>query len=374
MGQKLHHSRRYRRRKTAIRPIIGWVVAAAVLIPASYFGARYLGNRKSDVAATTPASQTTVTDAPVTTTPAPTVEATALRGVTLPYAALRDTAALKLTCKAAADAGNTCAVVELKTETGALHYASETDLGKAVGAQTEDALTLAALTDAFAAMREAGLTPVARLFAFKDATAPKKLADAKITTTGHADWTWYDGDPQNGGKPWLNPYSDAAQTYIVSLAEELYTAGAGALLLDGVCFPTQTAQAQLAVGSNAALSKAEVLKQFITRVHNLREDAPLLLCGSVNAFLGNNTAGFDGNPRDFGCTAIVPDLRLSALGKRLVIGDKKFTPSDETLADITAAAVAALKVADGPTVVPLIGENDAAKAAAGDAYIVELAD
>ena len=374
MGQKLHHSRRYRRRKTAIRPIIGWVVAAAVLIPASYFGARYLGNRKSDVAATTPATQTTVTDAPVTTTPAPTVEATALRGVTLPYAALRDTAALKLTCKAAADAGNTCAVVELKTETGALHYASETDLGKAVGAQTEGALTLAALTDAFAAMREAGLTPVARLFAFKDATAPKKLADAKITTTGHADWTWYDGDPQNGGKPWLNPYSDAAQTYIVSLAEELYTAGAGALLLDGVCFPTQTAQAQLAVGNNAALSKAEVLKQFITRVHNLREDAPLLLCGSVNAFLGNNTAGFDGNPRDFGCTAIVPDLRLSALGKRLVIGDKKFTPSDETLADITAAAVAALKAADGPTVVPLIGENDAVKAAAGDAYIVDLAD
>lgn len=374
MGQKLHHSRRYRRRKTAIRPIIGWVVAAVVLIPASYFGARYLGNRKSDVAATTPASQTTVTDAPVTTTPAPTVEATALRGVTLPYTALRDTAALKLTCKAAADAGNTCAVVELKTETGALHYASETDLGKAVGAQTEDALTLAALTDAFAAMREAGLTPVVRLFAFKDATAPKKLADAKITTTGHADWTWYDGDPQNGGKPWLNPYSDAAQTYIVSLAEELYTAGAGALLLDGVCFPTQTAQAQLAVGNNAALSKAEVLKQFITRVHNLREDAPLLLCGSVNAFLGNNTAGFDGNPRDFGSTAIVPDLRLSALGKRLVIGDKKFTPSDETLADITAAAVAALKAADGPTVVPLIGENDAVKAAAGDAYIVELAD
>ena len=374
MGQKLHHSRRYSRRKTAIRPIIGWVVAAAVLIPASYFGARYLGNRKSDVAATTPATQTTVTDAPVTTTPAPTVEATALRGVTLPYTALRDTAALKLTCKAAADAGNTCAVVELKTETGALHYASETDLGKAVGAQTEGALTLAALTDAFAAMREAGLTPGARLFAFKDATAPKKLADAKITTTGHADWTWYDGDPQNGGKPWLNPYSDAAQTYIVSLAEELYTAGAGALLLDGVCFPTQTAQAQLAVGNNAALSKAEVLKQFITRVHNLREDAPLLLCGSVNAFLGNNTAGFDGNPRDFGCTAIVPDLRLSALGKRLVIGDKKFTPSDETLADITAAAVAALKVADGPTVVPLIGENDAVKAAAGDAYIVDLAD
>lgn len=374
MGQKLHHSRRYRRRKTAIRPIIGWVAAAAVLIPASYFGARYLGNRKSDVAATTPASQTTATDAPVTTTPAPTVEATALRGVTLPYTALRDTAALKLTCKAAADAGNTCAVVELKTETGALHYASETDLGKAVGAQTEDALTLAALTDAFAAMREAGLTPVVRLFAFKDATAPKKLADAKITTTGHADWTWYDGDPQNGGKPWLNPYSDAAQTYIVSLAEELYTAGAGALLLDGVCFPTQTAQAQLAVGNNAALSKAEVLKQFITRVHNLREDAPLLLCGSVNAFLGNNTAGFDGNPRDFGSTAIVPDLRLSALGKRLVIGDKKFTPSDETLADITAAAVAALKAADGPTVVPLIGENDAVKAAAGDAYIVELAD
>ena len=165
-----------------------------------------------------------------------------------------------------------------------------------------------------------------------------------------------------------------AQTYIVSLAEELYTAGAGALLLDGVYFPTQTAQAQLAVGDNAALSKEQVLKQFVTRVHNLREDAPLLLCGSANAFLGNNTAGFDGNPKDFGCTAIVPDLRLSSLGKRLTVGDKKFTPAAETLGDITAAVVAALKTSDGPTVLPLIDANDATKAAAGDAYIMDLAD
>ena len=375
MGQKLHHSKRYgRRRKSAAKPIIGWVAAALVLVPASYFGARYLGSRKNNVSTTTPsASQTTVTEAPVTT-PAPTVQATALRGVTLSYAALRDTAALKMTCKAAADAGSNCAVVELKAKTGALYYISETEVGKTVAAQTADALTLAALTDAFAVMQDAGITPVVRLFAFEDAVAPRKLAGAKIATTGHAEWTWYDGDPKNGGKPWLNPYSDAAQTYIVSLAEELYTAGAGALLLDGVYFPTQTAQAQLAVGDNAALSKAQVLQQFVTRVHNLREDAPLLLCGSANAFLGNNTAGFDGNPRDFGCTAIVPDLRLSSLGKRLTVGDKKFTPAAETLGDITAAVVAALKTPDGPTVLPLIDANDAAKAAAGDAYIVDLAD
>ena len=368
MGQKLHRGRRHGfRRRSAVKPILGWILAAAVLIPASYFGARYIGNRR-EVAAVTPsttqgaaATTTAATTAPVT------VQATALRGITLSYTALRDTAALTAACKAAAEAGYTAAVVELKAKSGEVYYVSETEAGRTVGAAA-DALSLSALTDAFAVMEKAGLSPTVRLFAFEDAVAPKKLVGAKITTTGHDDWTWYDGDPKNGGKPWLNPYSDAAQAYIVSLCEELYTAGAGALLLDGVYFPTQTAQAQLAVGANAALSKAEVLKQFITRVHNLREDAPLLLCGSANAFLGNNTAGFDGNPKDFGATAIVPDLRLSSLGQRLTVGDKRFTVSADALSDITAAVTAALRSADAPTVVPLIDGGDAVKTAAG-AYI-----
>ncbi len=341
MAQKIHRKRRYYRRgRSPLVPILGWVLAAAILIPGSFFGAKFLSSRSENLPVTNPETKpsvtvtqtnttTTTTTAPVTVT-----KDTVYRGFYLPYTKLVS-GDLDKTLRDAAAAGYNCAVIELKNQSGYTYYVSETELGKIAGAATESSISLKSLTDAFAKMRQAGIVPIPLLYCFEDAVAPRTIPYAKVTTVGHDDWTWYDGDPQNGGKPWLNPYADAAGAYLISLAEELKTAGAGALMLDGVYFPTQTSQANFAVGKDAALDKGQVLRQFISRMKNTC-DMPILLRTSANAALGNATAGYHTLPTELGVTAVVANLRISSLDERLAVGEEMLTVSQSGMGDLVA--------------------------------------
>ena len=44
---------------------------------------------------------------------------------------------------------------------------------------------------------------------------------------------------ENGGKSWLNPYSEVAQMYIADLSLECVRAGCSAIMLDGGQFPAE---------------------------------------------------------------------------------------------------------------------------------------
>lgn len=344
MGQKVHRKRRtyYRRpshNRFPIVKVLCWVLAAAVLIPGSFFAAKWIDSKQTDL----PTAQTDVgesvttggtTTATTTAPPAMTAQ-TVFRGFSVSHTALTDLTALQATAEKAAADGFNYAVIELKAKSGQLYYISETAVGKQAAASAADALTLSALTDAFAVLRTAGITPMPLLYAFEDAVASRNLPDAKVTVDGHTDWTWYDGDPQKGGRAWLNPYTDAAQAYIATLAEELQTAGAGALMLDGVYFPTQTSQAHFAVGADAKLSKGEVLGRFMTRMDAVC-DVPLLLRSSANAVLGYNTAGYHVNPLDIAVDAMVADMRAEMLGTKFAVNQQVYTVSDTTISEIVA--------------------------------------
>jgi len=372
MGQKLHRKRRSysrRRRTGTLKPILGWVLAAIILIPGSFFVSKWLfGNKPApSVPAGGNTTTTTVSGDTVgtTTTVSPVVETEVFRGFSLPYTALADTAKLTATAKEAATSGFNCVVIELKSKQGNLLYATETEAGKAASAVTADAVSLSALTDAFAALRQQGVLPIPLLYAFEDAVAPRFLADAKVVTTGHADWTWYDGDPQNGGKPWLNPYADAAQAYITALAEELQTAGAGGILLDGVYFPAQTSQADFTAAGNAELSKGDVLKAFMTRMDTLC-DVPVLLRVNVNAALGNTTAAYHISPLELGAACVVPDMRATAVGEKLSVAGQMYTVTADGMTDIVSRVAGELdtRVTDGAYALLLDGNTAAQQVAA----------
>lgn len=345
MGQKVHRRRRYYRRgRSPWLPVLGWVLALAILIPGSFFAAKWLsgGGEKLPVDTTDKGTvSTTVTGTPgattTTTVLSPVAQTSVYKGFYLPYTKLSD-ATLDKTLKDAAAAGYNAVVIELKNQTGNTYYISESDLGKQAAAATPDALTLKSLTDAFVKIRGAGLTPIPLLFAFEDAIAPRTIPGAKVTTEGHADWTWYDGDPQNGGKPWLNPYADPAQAYIVSLAEELKQAGAGAIMLDGVYFPTQTLQADFTSAGNGTLGKGQVLQQFISRLKTAC-DAPIIVRASANAALGNTTAGYEMTPTGLGAALVAADLRIQSLGQRLAVGEEMLTVSEAGMGDLVQKAM-----------------------------------
>lgn len=206
-------------------------------------------------------------------------------------------------------AGFNAVVFDLKDADGNLYYQFTDARAKRVG-YADNALTEANLKALFSLMREAGLAPIPRLYAFRDDAACAVLSDARISLTGNHAWAWYDGDKNNGGKKWLNPYSDAAQSYVQDLANELKSVGAAGIMLDGVQFPNH-------VDGNAYFGESRVtedldndtLAAFVQETRTLLgADCPLLLgCTSAGA-LATDTAIYGGNPLTFGASTISPLL------------------------------------------------------------------
>lgn len=96
-------------------------------------------------------------------------------------------------------------VFDLKDSEGNLLYASATELAQQAQSAGSGALTLDALKAAFDQIDAQGMAPVPRLYAFQDHVAPRQLSAAKITLPDQPTWTWYDGDPKNGGQAVAEP-------------------------------------------------------------------------------------------------------------------------------------------------------------------------
>lgn len=328
MRRKLHRSRNVFGKRGMPRGLktLLWVVACVAVVALGYFGAMLVsegGLPHPDVQVggdTTPdvpdnnnnhsgnnTQSGTDTPAPPTDTPVATEDG--IRAFYLPVSMLSvDTLSETSTLQDAAKAGFNAVVFDLKDADGTLFYAFADARAKKTGAYAPNALTAANLTALFDMLRDNGLQPIPRLYAFCDDPAAKVLTDARIGLDSNHSWAWYDGDPNNGGKKWLNPYAPAAQDYISALVKELKDKGAAAVMLDGVQFPSQLSSAYL--GEDAAtVEKNDILAAFVSRIRNeLGTDCPLLLGCSEKGALGTDTKIYGGNPLTFGATVAAPCL------------------------------------------------------------------
>lgn len=321
MKQKLRRSRRSvfgkKRMPPALKTFL-WVVVCVAVVAAGYFGAMWVSEGglptpdtqashidTPDVNSTPDAEDTPTPDAPQTPTNTP-VSTDNIRGFYLPAFALKADN-LATTFSAARAAGFNAVVFDVKDTEGNLYYQFANAQAKKVG-YADGALSAADLTALIDLMKDHGLSPIPRLYAFNDNTAASVLADARIVPENNHSWAWYDGDPNNGGKKWLNPYSEAAHTYIGALAKELKEQGAYAVMLDGVQFPKQLSGAYL--GEEAAtVSKSDALTAFVAATRSLLgADYPLLLTCTAESALGTATQIYGGNPLTFGASMVSPLL------------------------------------------------------------------
>lgn len=328
MKRKLRRSRRSVFGRRGMHPALKtllWVVVCVAVVALGYFGAMLMSEgglpqTQPDVQVggiDTPSTpdkpaDTPDTDKPTTPSkPTPDTPTTTdvIRAFYLPVSALSvDTLSEVSTLHDAAAAGFNAVIFDLKDEGGTLYYQFANAQAKKVNAYAPNALTTDNLKALFSMMREAGLQPIPRLYAFCDDLAAKALTDARIGLESNHSWAWYDGDPNNGGKKWLNPYSPAAQNYVIALAEELQAQGAAAVMLDGVQFPTQLSSAYL--GEEAAtVTKSDALAAFVAAMRTrLGDDCPVMLSCTEKGALGTDTKIYGGNPLTFGSTIAAPCL------------------------------------------------------------------
>ncbi len=350
MGMKLHRNRRVFRSRNLLPRILAWVVGAAAVIALGFFGAKYFTEHPVDSAPDSAPSESVTNSLPADTAPesddapsvdtAPSVTADKVRAFYLPHSALGNADTLNATLADAAQAGFNSVVFDLKDENGTLYFRSETARAQQVNSYATDALSTDEVTALFSTIRKAGLQPIPRLYAFKDNAAARMLAGARIAHQSDPSWVWYDADPANGGKAWLNPYADEAQLYIIDLAKELRDAGAAAILLDGVQFPAQVSSASFGNSANVNLGRDEILTAFIAKARTLLGDAcPVMLSCTADSALGTNTLVYGANPLTFAPTAAAPALLTGEMKSTLTVGNETVQNTPDNLKATVQALV-----------------------------------
>lgn len=346
----------FRKKRTWPRTV-GWIVGCVLVIALGFFGAKMINERPAVEKPDKPASSETNTpgkpadnessspaDVPATK-PQESENPSHMRAFYLPFSALRETTALTGQLQQAAQAGFTSVVFDLKNPDGQLYYRFSSPEAQKVNSFAANALTEEELKQLIATIRNAGLHPVPRLYAFRDHAAARALQGARIAPTGNSAWVWYDNNPKNGGRAWLNPYADEAHSYIIQLAQELKQTGVAAIMLDGVQFPVQTSGASYGQSSNTSLSQAEILTLFVDKAQKaLGNDCPVILSCTGLGALGVKTHEYGNNPLTFGPDGAAPFILPSSLPKSIRMGETVITNAADSVQQTVQALVSQMNL------------------------------
>lgn len=136
------------------------------------------------------------------------------------------------TAQQLAQQGVKYALITLKAADGTIGYASA--VPTAAGSISATPFDARAAADA---MKQAGIVPVAELWAYRDPIAAYSDRTMAIGYGASEGMLWLDNSAQAGGKPWLNPYSPTARQYIQDLALEVVSLGYEQIVFSGLHFP-----------------------------------------------------------------------------------------------------------------------------------------
>ena len=290
--------------------------------------------------------------------------------VTVPTEKLYDLSAY-YSFLASLDKEVTAVVIDMKTAAGEVTYKSNQVSVQNVGAAAENAIDLASYIDT---ARRAGYDVIARIYAFEDSTAPYNSADMAIRYESEDGVLWLDDSVDNGGKPWLNPYSDTAQKYVLDIVYDAVDLGVDAILLDGVRFPEENAAmdyAYFGVGTEET-GRGEILARFAKRVYSavVTSGTDVLMTFDGHAVVTGDTAVYGGSPMGFDADGFAPYINLGDFvgGKNAKFGE---LPADAT--ELMRDIYGALALPEGTKTMPIFyctgltkGQVRSAARAAGD--------
>lgn len=275
-------------------------------------------------------------DAPPAVLPNPAGTQKEFRGLYAPPSAVADFSVLDGLIAAAKEAGLTAIMVDAKDATGSVLYRTEAARAVSARAVAENAYDAAAVAKRIA---DAGLTPVARIHAFRDNLMGRFDRDVAV---GYYDTrtNWLDNSVALGGKAWLNPYSDGARTYIIDLAAELTALGFEQIVVDSVQFPSGVALDKAGYGPQAVgVGRADALKSFSQELEKAVAAAggSMMLYYPANGVVGENPMIYGGNAASLASEITVLGILPTSLPDDLSLGGTVVArPGDDYAATVTA--------------------------------------
>ena len=150
-----------------------------------------------------------------------------------PEDALKNLDAVEASAKACRESGYISMILPLKLSSGVLQYASSVDKAIACGASDESKLTLREIVNA---AKRYHIQCIAHIYTLEDHTFPNYFMEGSYVFTDGST-RWLDNKPEEGGKPWLNPFDAASGDYLAGIAAEIQKSGFTQIICTGAVFP-----------------------------------------------------------------------------------------------------------------------------------------
>jgi len=291
--------------------------------------------------------------------PEPTFFDGSVRAAYAPVSVLTDDAAWGQFLTDAKAAGLNAVMFDMKDADGGVTYDSQQESVTAVGTEIEAPVDLAARV---ASLREAGLSVIARVYAFQDPLASQKNADMAVRYMEADGVIWLDDAQEQGGRSWLNPYSETAQKYVLDVVYDAISAGCDCVMLDGVRFPAEYGTSSAYYGERAAqVDRRTVLEEFTQKAKDACEkrDVELLLGYDGASVFSGETEIYGGSPAVLPASGYSPTFLPSALvGAEGLPKTLTYTELPEDLGAVMKSMVEALSLATDAEQMPLVQAYD----------------
>ncbi len=241
--------------------------------------------------------------------PQPAVISSNMKAVWINADSLSSTDSMKSEIENVKAQGGNAVIVDFKDSSGYLCYDSSLE---EMATTEADANAYDAVSDCIALCRVNDIDVIARIFCFKDPLAAGAFKGAMaINYMGNIGMLWLDRSYANGGKPWLNPYSDAAQQYLFDIIKEVCALGVDGVLIDGVQYPSAGLTKATFEGEDeeGALTRNAALVDFIERAIVAAEDTALICMVDGEAAISGTSQIYDGTILNSTAKVFAVDLR-----------------------------------------------------------------
>ncbi len=129
--------------------------------------------------------------------------------------------------------GYSSVVLPLKAQGGKLYYRSNVETASLAGVISSDV----SLYDMVTIITECGMEPVAEISTIADNIYPLTYKKSAYQFEDGVTGEWLDNKSDQGGKPWLSPFSESAISYLSDLTEEITASGIKKIICTDTYFP-----------------------------------------------------------------------------------------------------------------------------------------
>ena len=211
--------------------------------------------------------------------------------------------------------GCTSVAVPLKTTGGKVNYASSVSTASLSGAVSSD-ITLEEIVNA---VTEKGMTPVAEFSTVADNIYPRTYKKSAYQFDDGYTGEWLDNRAEDGGKPWLSPFSSETSEYLCSLVDEITSAGIKTVICTDNYFPPFR---EKDLGYIGEIVKSETRYKGLTDLVNKLNDSAASNGGktmlSVSAAEIFNSSAEVFKPEEFGSMPVVVTINMNELSEESV--------------------------------------------------------